>query len=99
MNVITLVSSQKSEEMKSRIIRIGNSRGIIIPAAFLKALALNEKDRVEFSLENGRLIIEADKAEEFNGPFTGPFSSLPYVENGWGEETDILRKNKELKLW
>jgi antitoxin MazE len=42
--------------MKSTLRRIGNSRGIIIPAALLAACDI--QDEIELTLEQGRLIIE-----------------------------------------
>jgi antitoxin component of MazEF toxin-antitoxin module len=36
---------------KTRITRIGNSKGIIIPSSVIKALALEEGDEVELSYQ------------------------------------------------
>lgn len=41
--------------MKSRIVRIGNSKGIRIPKPFLKQTGL--ADEVEISVEDNRLVI------------------------------------------
>lgn len=41
--------------MKARIISVGNSKGIIIPATFLKQLSFQEE--VELEVEEGALIV------------------------------------------
>lgn len=54
--------------MRSTLRKIGNSRGVIIPAALLNACGLTET--VELRLEGSRLIIEAFKtprADWFRG--------------------------------
>lgn len=93
--------------MTTSIIRIGNSRGIIIPASLLRRLALSEKDNVRLSIKNNTIMI--DKEDTFTGPFTGPFACLKGPEDLWGgKESDAreyaaeLRKgrtNKELVGW
>lgn len=45
--------------MKARIIAIGNSKGLIIPATMLKQLALEED--VEIEVEDGALIVRPKK--------------------------------------
>ncbi|MBR5904947.1 MAG: AbrB/MazE/SpoVT family DNA-binding domain-containing protein [Bacteroidales bacterium] len=57
------------------IIRIGNSRGLIIPSSILRELSLKEKDEVIFSTKEGTLQIR--KLEPYTGPFTGLFADLP----------------------
>lgn len=44
--------------MHAVIRRIGNSKGLILPANLLEALALTEGSRVRIGLENGRVVIE-----------------------------------------
>jgi antitoxin MazE len=46
--------------MRTSLRKIGNSRGIIIPAALLAAAEIGEE--VELRLEAGRLVIESVKA-------------------------------------
>ncbi|MDR0973849.1 MAG: AbrB/MazE/SpoVT family DNA-binding domain-containing protein [Prevotellaceae bacterium] len=45
--------------MNSNIIRIGNSRGIILPSEMLKQLHLSLRSKVDVLLENGRIIIQS----------------------------------------
>ena len=47
--------------LKTNIIRIGNSRGIVIPGKLLARLGLDIKDTVNLDLENGKLIVSAVK--------------------------------------
>ena len=80
------------------IIKIGNSKGVIIPASILKELALNEKDEVHFSIEDGKMVIE--KIPPFTGPFTGIFATLPRPKDGeadpWGDR-DSAEIEEELR--
>ena len=62
------------------IIRIGNSRGLIIPSSILKELSLKEKDEVVFSTKEGALHVR--KLEPYTGPFTGLFADLPHAASG-----------------
>jgi antitoxin MazE len=43
--------------METKLINIGNSKGILIPAKVLKLLGL--KDRVQIAIENNKMVIEA----------------------------------------
>ena len=70
------------------IIKIGNSKGVIIPASILKELALNEKDEVHFSIEDGKLVIEKIP------PFTGPFKDGE--ADPWGDK-DSAEIEEELR--
>ena len=94
----------------TRILRIGNSRGVIIPAEVLRELSLSELDRLDVSTEDGRIILSASKDEEaFTGPFTGPFAELSGDPELWGgkmsavEYEDELRRGrhnvKEMETW
>lgn len=66
------------------IIRIGNSRGFIIPSSILKELSLKEKDEILLSTSDGVLHIK--KVEPYSGPFTGIFADMPRPEPGdWDE--------------
>lgn len=42
--------------MKTTLRKLGNSRGVLIPAALLAACEI--KDEIELRLENGRIVIE-----------------------------------------
>lgn len=94
----------------TRILRIGNSRGVIIPAEVLRELSLSETDRLDISTENGRIVLSAATGEEeFMGPFTGPFAELSGDPTLWGgtmsavEYEDELRRGrhnvKEMETW
>ena len=74
--------------METTVIRIGNSRGIIIPSTILKKLGVKEGDRVKLEeKEDGALTLSFPPAEEpYTGPFTGPFKALAKLvdEDAWG---------------
>ena len=73
--VIPLPHILKTDDMRSKITRIGNSLGIIIPSKVLKSLSLHENDSIVMELCGPRLILEsADTADD-------PFSALP--KTGW----------------
>ena len=44
--------------MKTSIINIGNSQGIILPALLLRKLNLSSKSSVELEIKNGTIIIK-----------------------------------------
>ena len=44
--------------MKTSIINVGNSQGIIIPAAILKKLNIYSKSEVDISIDNDTIIIK-----------------------------------------
>lgn len=50
--------------MNTEIKKIGNSKGIIIPAAIIKMLGLNEKDELDIVVKDNKMIIF--KTVEFN---------------------------------
>ena len=64
--------------METTIIRIGNSRGIIIPSAILKRLGVKEGDKVKLEENSsGSFTLSFPPEEEpYTGPFTGPFKAL-----------------------
>jgi len=68
--------------MQTQIRKIGNSKGIIIPAAFLESCALNTE--VELRIEGKSLVIEALKK-----PRTGWFNSYT-LEVSDSEWNDVL---------
>ena len=51
--------------MEAKIIKVGNSKGIIIPAKFLKLIGLKEKVAIE--IEDDKMIISAIKSEPREG--------------------------------
>lgn len=69
---------QMDKRMETSIIRIGNSKGIIIPAAILKKLGLKEGSKVTLKeKEDGTYALSfAPEEEPYTGPFTGPFKAL-----------------------
>jgi antitoxin MazE len=65
---IVITFSTCDETMKSRIRKIGNSRGVLIPASFLSACEIESE--IELRLDGGRIVIEPLKAPRDNW-FTG----------------------------
>lgn len=51
--------------MEAKIIKVGNSRGIIIPAKFLKLIGFEEKVAIE--IEDNKMIITAAKSKPREG--------------------------------
>lgn len=51
--------------MEAKIIKIGNSKGIIIPAKFLKLIGL--EDRVTIAIEDDKMIITATRSKPREG--------------------------------
>lgn len=71
--------------METTVIRIGNSKGIIIPAAILKRMGAKEGSKVKLEEnETGLTLSFTEEEEPFTGPFTGPFKDLPHDEESWG---------------
>lgn len=71
------------KDMETTVIRIGNSRGIIIPSAILKKLGVKEGAKVQLEEKEGGVLALSFLPEEepFTGPFTGPFKELAeYVD-------------------
>ena len=58
-----------------KIIRIGNSHGVIVPASILKEVSLKENDKIVFSIENDTLCLK--KTGPYMGPYTGIFADMP----------------------
>lgn len=48
--------------MVSTIKPWGNSQGLYIPKEFLKQLGLNVHDRIEMTIEDGRIVIKKDNS-------------------------------------
>jgi hypothetical protein len=85
-NNIPIFVIETDKEMETTIIRIGNSRGIIIPAAILKKLGVKEGAKVKLE-ESGKDTVTLSfipEEEPYTGPFTGPFKDLCYDPEAWG---------------
>ena len=80
-----------TDDMRSKITRIGNSLGIIIPSKILKEMSLKEKDVVSMELRGPRLVIGSVQEIE------DPFAAISH--GGWydnPEEADeIMREIEE----
>jgi len=96
--------------MDAKIKRIGNSKGVIIPAEILHEFSLSERDTLDIRSEDGRIVLTPiPKEEPFTGPFTGPFAELSGDTELWGgsmtgaEYAEELRKGrhnvKEVEVW
>ncbi|MBR4808755.1 MAG: AbrB/MazE/SpoVT family DNA-binding domain-containing protein [Bacteroidales bacterium] len=96
-------STVVNNSVDCKIIRIGNSRGLLIPSPFLKKLSLKEKDDVQLYLEDDRLVIK--KLEPYTGPYTGIFADMPRPEPGepdpWGDKTtdEIMEELRGGRSW
>ena len=75
MIALSLPKNQYIMDKFGNIIRIGNSRGFIIPSSILKELSLKEKDEILLSTRDGALQIR--KIEPYSGPYTGVFADMP----------------------
>ena len=84
--------------MTGTILKIGNSKGVIIPASLLKKAALSEKDNVKFTFKDNAIVME--KEDIFTGPFTGPFAALKAPDDVWGgPDTDAAEVAAELRKY
>ena len=81
--------------MTTRLIKIGNSRGILIPSSILKKMSLKEKDELMIQIEDGRIVLTAI-TPEFTGPFTGPFAELARFAPDKEDTRDALEIAREL---
>ena len=82
-------------DMTTKIIPIGNSRGIVIPASILKKLSLKEKDELMIQIQDGQIVLTA-VTPEFSGPFTGPFAELARFAPDPEDKRDALEIAREL---
>ncbi len=88
--VLPLPHIKNNVDMRSKIIRIGHSLGIIIPSKVLKEMSLKEKDVVSMELYGPRLVVGSVLAIE------DPFAAISH--GGWHdnpEEADALLKDIE----
>ena len=87
-NNIPIFVIKIDKDMETTIIRIGNSRGIIIPSSILKKLGLKEgsKVRLEETASRTFTLSFPEEEEPYTGPFTGPFKALADLvdEDAWG---------------
>lgn len=83
---------------KTQILRIGNSKGVILPARILRELSLSERDSLDVRTEDGKIILApSSKVEKFNGAFTGPFSELSGDPDLWGGAMSAVEYENELR--
>lgn len=79
---------EMDKSMETSIIKIGNSRGIIIPSSILKKFHVKEGAKVRLEEKDGAFTMSFIEEEEepYTGPFTGPFKALKDLvdEDGWG---------------
>lgn len=89
-NNFSIFAIANGHAMTTKLIRIGNSRGIVIPSKLLKKYGVDDNATVSIEEEGGRLFLHFSKEEEpFTGPFTGPFKALAAfkdMEDPWGGE-------------
>ena len=86
--------------METTIIRIGNSRGIIIPSAILKRLGVKEGDKVKLEENSsGSFTLSFPPEEEpYTGPFTGPFKALAPLQEMEDPLEGMELKKKQLAM-
>ena len=85
------------DAMTTRIIKIGNSKGLVLPASLLKKYAVQEKDEVRIQEEDGRIMLTFPGREApFTGPFTGPFAGLAPFAPDLDDTRDALDIAREL---
>ena len=82
-------------DMTTKIIPIGNSRGIILPSSILKKLSLKDKDELMIRIQDGQIVLTA-VTPEFTGPFTGPFAELARFAPDPEDTRDALEMAREL---
>lgn len=82
-------------DMTTKIIPIGNSRGILIPSSILKKLSLKEKDELMIQIQDGRIVLTVI-TPEYTGPFTGPFAELARFAPDEEDTRDALEIAREL---
>ncbi len=91
------------------IMKIGNSSGVIIPAAIMKSLSLSVRDKVSIAEENGKIVLRKTSDSGSVTPFTR-FDRL-CDEKGYGDDRSAEaaldyvakiksdRKNKDIPQW
>ncbi len=91
------------------ILKIGNSSGVIIPAAIMKSLSLSVRDKVSIAEENGKIVLSKISDSGSVTPFTR-FDCL-CDEKGYGDDMSAEaaldyvakiksdRMNKDIPQW
>lgn len=91
----------------SNIIKIGNSRGVIIPARMLKSLLPDSDDKVRIEERDGEIVISRDR-DLADSPFLAldTWCDEHGFEEDSAESIEIYmqnlkskRSNKEIKVW
>lgn len=99
-NIPTFVI-EMDKSMETTIIKIGNSRGIIIPASILKKFHVKEGSKVKLDEKDGALTLSFIEEEEpYTGPYTGPFKALKDLvdEDAWGgKDMDPVEYVRQLR--
>lgn len=90
MNALTLpINLLIDMEKIGKLIKIGNSHGVIIPAPLLKQLSWTDEDEIMLTMYDGFLTLK--KIEPYTGPYTGFFADMPRPEPGepdpWGDKS------------
>jgi antitoxin MazE len=80
--------------MKTNIINIGNSQGVILPAAILKKLHINSRSEVEIMADNEVIIIKPRPRREWAETFAAETKNSP-PENDMFEEVGNDFDNEE----
>jgi len=78
-------------KMKSTLRKIGNSRGILIPASFLAACAI--ENEIELRLDGNRIVIEPVRAPRA-GWFEGYQAEVD--EESW---EDLVESEEDTEEW
>lgn len=68
--------------VRQRIVRIGNSRGVRLPAQVLALAQISEGDEVELSVEPGQIVMRSARR----------------VRDGWGERFAEMARNGDDRL-
>lgn len=91
--------------MTAPLIRIGNSKGLILPANLLKALSISERDELSIAVHNGGILIKKISPSEKKTPFSAldQWNEMNgFIGNDSLEESleyaDGLRKSRRNKL-
>ena len=96
-NYFSIFAIAEDNAMTTKLIRIGNSRGIVIPAKILKKYGADEKPYVSLEEEDGRLYL-VFYAEEAEAERKKTLAFLAACGGSWeGTETteEIMRSIRE----
>ena len=82
--------------MTTKLINIGNSRGIVIPAKLLKKYKVDDNASVSLEEENGRIYLKFSPAEE--EPYTSSLFKDLVDEDAWGgKDMDPVEYVRQLR--